>query len=397
MSEHLTCDVLVVGLGPGGSTAARFAAEAGARVIAIDKRAEIGTPVQCAEAVSEGILAHLGLSAPKDRWITWKVAHVRLVSPSNIVVNLDDERVSKMKFGYVLDRKVFDKDLATMAADAGAELRLKTRFVSGERLEGGLVRAYARHFGQDVVIDAKVIIAADGVASRVGPYFGVKTVVPLKHMESCVQYEMTNVALDGAIEFYFGKDIAPGGYVWVFPKGESKANVGIGIIPSLTDRHAKDYLDAFLSSDRMKGARVVEINAGGVPVCRPLKETFADNLLLVGDAARVVNPLTGGGIATAIESGKYAGRAAAKAVAEGRTDRAALAAYQDEWQASFGKRLELFYKAQQVLTSMSDAELDDAATALGKCGFESISELELLKAVAKTNMKLLLKFRTFLT
>ena len=106
-------------------------------VIAIDKRAEIGTPVQCAEAVSEGILAHLGLSAPKDRWITWKVAHVRLVSPSNIVVNLDDERVSKMKFGYVLDRKVFDKDLATMAADAGAELRLKTRFVSGERLEGG--------------------------------------------------------------------------------------------------------------------------------------------------------------------------------------------------------------------------------------------------------------------
>ena len=86
MSEHLTCDVLVVGMGPGGSTAARFAAMNGAKVIGIDKRAEIGTPVQCAEAVSEGILKHIGLEAPKPRWITWKVAYVKLVSPSGRAV-----------------------------------------------------------------------------------------------------------------------------------------------------------------------------------------------------------------------------------------------------------------------------------------------------------------------
>ena len=147
----------------------------------------------------------------------------------------------------------------------------------------------------------------------------------------------------------------------------------------------------------MEGARVVEINAGGVPVCRPLKETYADNMLLVGDAARVVNPLTGGGIATAIESGRYAGITAAQAIAEGRTDKDALSKYQDIWKDSFGKRLEMFYKAQQVLTSMSDSELDDSARALEKCDFESINEMEILKAVAKTNMKLLLKFKTFLT
>ena len=397
MSEHLTCDVLVVGMGPGGSTAARFAAMNGAKVIGIDKRAEIGTPVQCAEAVSEGILKHIGLEAPKPRWITWKVAYVKLVSPSGRAVDLNDERVAKMKYGYVLDRKVFDKDLANMAASEGVDVMLKTRFVSGERIEGGIVRAYARHFGQDVIIDAKVTIAADGVASRVGPYFGVKTVVPLKHMESCVQYEMTNVDLDGSIEFYFGKDVAPGGYVWVFPKGERTANVGIGIIPSMTDKNAKYFLDKFIASPRMEGARVVEINAGGVPVCRPLKETYADNMLLVGDAARVVNPLTGGGIATAIESGRYAGITAAQAIAEGRTDKDALSKYQDMWKDSFGKRLEMFYKAQQVLTSMSDSELDDSARALEKCDFESINEMEILKAVAKTNMKLLLKFKTFLT
>ncbi len=397
MSEHLTCDVLVVGMGPGGSTAARFAAKSGATVIAIDKRAEIGTPVQCAEAVSEGIMAHLELEAPNPRWITWKVAYIKLISPSGRVVDLNDERVSKLKYGYVLDRKVFDKDLANMAAAEGVDVRLKTRFVSGERLEGGLVRAHARHFGQDITIDAKIIIAADGVASRVGTYFGVRTVVPLKHMESCVQYEMANVDHDGSIEFYFGKDVAPGGYVWVFPKGERVANVGIGIIPSMTDKNAKYYLDKFIESPRMAGARAVEINAGGVPVCRPLKETYADNILLVGDAARVVNPLTGGGIATAIESGKYAGITAATAIAEGCVDKKSLSTYQDLWKDSFGKRLEMFYKAQQVLTSMSDAELDDAATALEQCNFESINEMALLKAVAKTNMKLLLKFRTFLT
>lgn len=397
MSEHLTCDILVVGMGPGGSTAARFAAKNGASVIGIDKRAEIGTPVQCAEAVSEGILKHLELDAPNNRWITWKVAYVKLVAPSGLAVDLNDDRVAKMKYGYVLDRKVFDKDLAHMAADEGVDVRLKTRFVSGERLDNGMVRAHARHFGEDVTIDAKVIIAADGVASRVGTYYGVKTTVPLKHMESCVQYEMTNVDLDGSIEFYFGKDVAPGGYVWVFPKGENVANVGIGIIPTLTDKNAKYFLDKFLESPRMEGARIVEINAGGVPVCRPLKETYADNLLLVGDAARVVNPLTGGGITTAVESGKYAGITAAKAVSEDKVDKSSLSPYQDMWKGSFGKRLEMFYKAQQVLTSMSDSELDDAATALGKCNFDSINEMELLKAVAKTNMKLLLKFRTFLT
>ncbi|RZN47525.1 NAD(P)/FAD-dependent oxidoreductase [archaeon] len=395
MSEHHTCDVLVVGLGPAGSTAARFAARNGADVIAIDKRAEIGTPIQCAEGVSQSIFSQLELE-PDTRWISHNVSYVKLVSPGGRVVDLNDERVAKIKYGYVLDRKVFDKDLATFAAKEGANVLLKTRFVSGERLGNGLVRAHARNFGDDVTIDAKIIIAADGVASRVGPYFGIRTFVPLKHMESCVQYEMTNLECEDAIEMYFGKEVAPGGYVWIFPKGERTANVGIGIIPSLTDKNARYYLDKFLQTPRLRNARVVEINAGGVPVSRPLKETYGDNIILAGDAARVVNPLTGGGISTAVVSGKHAGTVAAQAVAAGRHDKDALARYQRLWQDAFGHRLEMFFKAQQVLVSMSDEELDDAADALLKCNFETLSEFELLKAVAKTNIKLLGKFKTFI-
>ncbi|MHC1604956.1 MAG: geranylgeranyl reductase family protein [Candidatus Methanofastidiosia archaeon] len=393
MSEKFSCDVLVVGLGPAGATAARYAAE-GADVIAIDKRAEIGTPVQCAEGVSTSLFEKMGI-IPKPRWISREVSYTKLVSPSGIVVDLNDERVKNIKFGYVLNRKVFDKDLAIMAAREGAKLHLKTRFVSGERTGDG-IRAYAQRFGEDVIIDAKIIIGADGVASRVGNFYGIKTSVPPKYMESCLQYEMTGIELDDAIEMYFGKDIAPGGYVWVFPKGEETANVGIGIIPTLTEHTAKYYLDKFMENPRVSGGKIVEINAGGVPVSRPLKETYGDNIMLAGDAARVVNPLTGGGISTAIFSGKYAGEVAVEAIRVKDCSKRFLEKYQRLWKSDFGKNLEIFFKAQNILVSMSDKDLDDAARALLSCRLDSISEMELLKAVAKTNPKLLLKLKSML-
>jgi len=395
MSRHHECDVLVVGLGPGGSTAARFAANGGAKVIAIDKKAEIGTPIQCAEGVSKRVFDKLEME-PDPRWLRWQVSGVKLISPNGKSIDLDDSNVSTVAYGYVLDRKAFDKDLAGHAARAGAEIYLKTRFVSGERLGNGMVRAHARHFGEDVTIDAKIIIAADGVASRVGPFFGIKTFVPLKYMESCVQYEMTNMKDIKGLEMYFGKDVAPGGYVWVFPKSSDSANVGIGIIPVHSEHNAKYYLDKFLENPRMEGARFVELNAGGVPVSRPLKKTYGDNILIVGDAGRIVNPITGGGISTAISSGKYAGIVASEAIKDGKTDEETLSRYEGLWRDDFGKRLDVLYKAQEIFVKMSDDELNDAAEALSKVNLEKISEVEILKAIAKTNIKLLIKLRSLL-
>lgn len=395
MNKHYECDVLVVGLGPGGSSAARFAAKGGAKVIAIEKKAEIGTPIQCAEGVSKSVFEKLEVE-PDPHWIRREVAGITLISPNGNVICLDDKSVSKVSYGYVLDRKAFDKDLAKMAADEGAEIMLKTRFVSGSRLENGMVRANARHFGDELTIDAKIIVAADGVGSRVGPFFGIKTYVPLKYIESCVQYEMTNIRDVGGLEMYFGRDVAPGGYVWVFPKSDDSANVGVGIIPTMTDKNAKYYLDKFLETPRMEGARFVELNAGGVPVSQPLERTYGDNIMIVGDAGRIVNPITGGGISTAISSGKYAGTVAAEAIREGRSDKEFLERYESLWRGEFGKRLEALYKAQEVFVGMSDRELDDAAAALSNVNLEKISEIDILKAIAKTNVKLLFKLKSLL-
>jgi len=395
MNRHLECDILVVGLGPGGSTAARFAAMGGAKVIAIDKRAEIGTPIQCAEGVSKSIFDKLELE-PAQRWLRREVSGIRLIAPNGKIVDLDSQSMAKVAYGYVLDRKVFDKDLAELAAKAGAEIYLKTRFVSGERLENGSVRAHARNFGEDVTIDAKIIIAADGVASRVGPFFGIRTFVPLKYMESCVQYEMTNIKDIKGLEMYFGKDVAPGGYVWIFPKSDDSANVGIGIIPALTEHNAKYYLDKFLEDPRLEGARFVELNAGGVPVSRPLKKTYSDNILIVGDAGRIVNPITGGGISTAAATGKYAGKVASEAIKNNSTDSKSLSKYQEMWENDFGKRLDLLFKSQEIFVNMSDNELNDAAEALSKIDLEQISEVEIIKAIARTNVKLLFKLKSLL-
>jgi len=391
----MECDVLVVGMGPGGSTAARFAAAGGSDVIAIDKRAEIGTPIQCAEGVSKRIFEILE-TGPEDRWLRKEVSGVKLVSPNGTVVDLDDGNVNTVAYGYVLDRKVFDKDLVAIAAKEGVKVFLKTRFVTGERLEDGRVRAHAKHFGEDLTIDAKLIIAADGVGSRVGPFFGIRTFVPLKYMESCVQYEMTNIKDIKGLEMYFGQDVAPGGYVWIFPKSDESANVGIGIIPTMTDKNAKYYLDRFLETPRMEGASFVELNAGGVPVSRPLKQTYGDNILMVGDAGRLVNPITGGGISTAISTGKHAGQTASKAIREGKLDGESLSIYQEKWKEEFGKRIEFLFKAQEIFVDMSDKDLDDTAEALRKVNLEKISEMEIIKAIAKTNVKLLFKLKSLL-
>ena len=101
-------DIVVVGAGPGGSLAAREAAKHGANVLLIDKKAEIGSPKRCAEGVSKSGLEELGIN-PDPRWIARKSTGVRLVSPDQTSVWLDEDTIDIPESGYVLERKVFDK------------------------------------------------------------------------------------------------------------------------------------------------------------------------------------------------------------------------------------------------------------------------------------------------
>ncbi len=385
---------MVVGAGPAGSMAARAAAREGASVLLFDKRRELGVPVQCGEALNEDVLKELDIRLD-PRWALSKTNAVKLVSPSGIEVRIAERKVVG-KIGYILDRKIFDKHLTTLAAKGGADIVVGT-LVDGLILEDGKPKGVrARGTNGRLEVRAEVIIAADGVGSRVARWAGLNTYLKLDDIETGVQFQMVGINFESPsmMEYYFGSKIAPGGYCWVFPKGEDMANVGLGILGSRAERRPIEYLRDFVARmPSLSKGKIIEINAGGVPVGGPIKQTVKDNLLVVGDAARQVNALTGGGIDSAMRAGNIAGEVAAKAVAEGDTSEKRLSEYEKRWRELMGKRLERYLKAKNVLVSLTDDDLDRLAKALSEVKFDKISLTDMLRVLIKAHPKLFWKLK----
>jgi len=360
MSVARRWDVVVIGAGPAGSMAALGLAREGLRVLLADKRSRVGVPVRCAEGVGrEGLTAYVPL---QERWISAAIESVRLCAPGGDSVNLNQG----MR-GLILDRVAFDGHLADMAVEAGARLCLKTyasgltmrgRQVTGVNLEGP---------GGQSVATARLVIAADGVESRVARWAGIDTVLALKDVEICAQYLLEGIDLDVTrCDFYFGRQVAPGGYAWVFPKGLGKANVGVGINGyHAARRSAREYLDQFVERVFPRGLKRSFV-AGGVPVSRPLKRAYAAGLLVAGDAARQANPLSGGGIIAALEAGRLAAQVAARALEENDLCEASLARYQSAWDRSLGRSYPRYYRLKEAVSRLPDRTLDATARALNR-------------------------------
>ncbi len=384
-------DVLVIGAGPAGSTAAKHAALGGAQVIVIDKKSEIGSPKRCAEGVSKDGLKKLGIE-PSSRWVTREATGVRMVSPNGTAVNLTEDKVKLPEAGYILERKIFDKHMAMDAARAGARIMVKT-LATGMRREDDQVVVTAENMGQELEIKAKIVIAADGPESRVGRWAGLRTALAPKNMESCAQFEMAGVQMaePDCIEFHFGS-VAPGGYAWIFPKGDDIANVGLGILTTRTEKTAYQHLLEFVESNpATQNAQPVELNVGGDPVGGLLKKKVADNVLVTGDAASMVNPLTGGGIISGMLGGRIAGQVAAQAVADGDYSHKNLKVYEKLCDDELGESFKKYLKAKEYLLSLSDGELDEIADVFKDSDFETINTAEMVKKLIKISPKALLK------
>jgi digeranylgeranylglycerophospholipid reductase len=384
-------DILVIGAGPAGSTAAKHAAINGARVIVIDKKSEIGTPKRCAEGVSKDGLKKLGIEL-SPRWIAKEATGVRMVSPNGTAVNLTEDKVKLPEAGYILERKVFDKHMAMDAGRAGAKIMVKT-LATGLRREEDQVVVTVENMGKELEIKAKIVIAADGPESRVGRWAGLKTALKPKNMESCAQFEMAGVEMaePDCIEFHFGS-VAPGGYAWIFPKGDDIANVGLGVLTTITDKTAYQHLLEFVESNpATQNAQPVELNVGGDPVGGLLKKMVADNVLVTGDAASMVNPLTGGGIISGMLGGRIAGQVSAQAVADGDYSHKNLKIYEKLCEEELGESFKKYLKAKEYLLSLSDEELDEIADVFKDSDFETINTAEMVRKLVKISPKALLK------
>ncbi len=385
-------DAVIVGAGPAGSVTARFAAESGAKVLLIDRRPEIGIPVLCGEGISQRI-DNWNMLEGSD-WIATKMDGAKIYSPDDTMVTLSKEMAGN-ETGYVVYRDRFDKELARQAGKAGAELLLKTEAVSLVKKNGKIAGVKVDQFGEEFEIESDIVVACDGVESKVGKWAGINTTVKPVDLETCFQYTLENVNWpEDYAEFYLGKNRAPGGYVWVFPKGDGEFNVGIGVLASLSSPgKPKALLDKFIDDHPgLKKGSPVRMLTGAVSVAKPV-ETVRDNLLLVGDAARHADPITGGGLTTSLEGGKIAGEVIGDAVEQQKFDKEFLETYEKRWKQAFGQKLLRNYVVKEIMLDLEDKTLNMLADSLKEYKFEEFSTLSLVKALVLKHPTLLMKLK----
>lgn len=335
MSEAVACDVLVVGLGPAGASAAERAAREGARVIAIDRRAKAGHPVQCAEFVPHMIGMEVDLLRQVMRQQT---GVTRTFIDHGDVLETPDIN------GVMIDRAEFDAALVKSAEAAGAQCRFSTALRS-------LAADGSARLSNGQSVQATVVIGADGPHSTVGKAAGAVNdeIAETRQIQVALlrPYTATDIFLSASM---------PGGYAWLFPK-HGVANLGLGVAPAWRLR-LKPLLQAMhlrLVEEGRVGEEVLGTTGGSIPVggMRRLVARLGEtDILLAGDAAGLNNPVTGAGIAAAVMSGRLAGKAAATRT---KGSQAAIAEFADEVQSLFGASLARALNRRRCLMAIHES------------------------------------------
>ncbi len=394
--KEMEYDVVVVGAGPAGSTTARYAALKGSNVLLIEKRQEIGSPVRCGEGISLGWLEDYDIKKDKS-WLIHEIDGARIFSPSGYSLKID-ARMAGNEVGATIRRDFFDQMLAEMAAKAGADVMVKTSARSLIWENGRVAGIKAQCNGEECIIKAKVIIGTDGYESQIGRWAGMSTVLKPSDVATNLQYHMVGIDIDPRYsDFYLGSIAKGGGYAWVFPKGDDEANVGLGVTLDMIKQggEPKRLLDRFIEKHpELKKGKIVEQVAGAVSVGVPPDVTVKNGVMIAGDAARMADAITGGGIRNAIRAGKIAGETAGEAIDMGDLDHINI--YEKRWRAEMEDELYRDWLAKNRLVKLSDEEFDDLISALSEADIEHISIYEILEVVKEKNPKLVEDLMNFL-
>jgi digeranylgeranylglycerophospholipid reductase len=399
--DDLNYDLVIIGAGPAGSVTAKHAAKNGVKVLMLEKRQEIGTPVRCGEGLSlEGRLDDAEIKIDKKA-IARDIDGARIFSPKMFCLTVGREMAGN-ECGANIHRDIFDKGLAEDAADHGADIMVKTMATELIHTDGNIAGVKAKHMGETFNIHSKMVVAADGFESKIGRMAGIKTSLKPTDINTCFEYFMVGIEERPSYNDFFIGTCAPGGYIWVFPKQDDTANVGIGVNLAKLNRlddvgMAKKFLDKFIAAhpELSCGKPVKEI-AGAISCSLPLDQTVDDNIVLVGDAARHIDPITGGGIVNGIIGGKIAGEVCAEAVQNEDYSKEFLMKYDKGWRREFEGKMIRNWLAKEKLVTLEDEIFDNVIEALQDLDIEHVTTLNILRAVQSKYPELVKEFEEML-
>ncbi len=330
-------DVVVVGGGPTGSSAARLCAQAGLSTLLLEEHGTIGYPVQCAGLLSNSAFAECEVSSKS---VFRTVSGAKIFGSDGVSLSFDAGETK----AYVVDRGMLDHEMAEHAAEAGANIQMKTCVTSVNK------DRHIIHTSGGCEISYRVLIAADGPRSVCARSFGV---APTPFVYSGIQAEILYETNTPQVELY--PNAAPEFFAWAIPLSPTRARIGLcgtRNVPELFAEFKKQF-------SRMN----IHSVTGTVPL-GVRKKTYGDGWMLAGDAAGFPKPTSGGGIYTGIRSARHAASAAAAAVESGKYDAKSLSAYEELWKNDFGREIELGLAALKIRRTLSASDIDAGISAL---------------------------------
>ncbi|MHA1780501.1 MAG: geranylgeranyl reductase family protein [Candidatus Thorarchaeota archaeon] len=353
-------DIVIIGAGPAGLLAAREAARQGVDVLVLEEHVEVGVPDHCAGLLSVTGLASLGLNPP-SQVIQNHVNGAVIYAPSGHSIHIERGK----REALVIDRRAFDRWLADRAISAGVEVRTGIKvadIIHGQSVEGVQI-------GKDRTnLSASLVIDGEGSRCILSKSVGLQG-VPRKSMRPAYQFEVKGANVhDDLVEMFYSNKVAPGFFAWIIPLGEGRARVGL----AARDR-SKIRLQAAMKyhpiiRERLQNATIERGFGGIVLVGLPVKRTYTDGFMIVGDAAGMVKATTGGGVIIGGAIAQIAGTIGAEAINREDVSHRMLEKYERSWQAQYSHDFRAMYLTQRLIGSLSDKGLDTLisnATELG--------------------------------
>lgn len=357
-------DVIVVGGGPCGSFTALKLAKLGKRVTVFEEHDQIGVPSHCAGHLSLKGLKQLGLNSLPPEMVENTFCGANFYSPrgNEFSVHLSQPVTC------AVDRAMFDKYISKKAEEAGASYYMNSR-VEALIMENAFAKgAIVNREGKRERKQAKVIVDAEGIRSRVTREAGLPQ--PKKILKG-VEAEVENVKETEAdtVDVYFGKSYALGFYAWLIPKKNGRAKVGL----ATRTGNPKDLLQKLMlehpaASRKLRSARTLRTMFHPITIGGPIRQLCLDGFLAVGDAASQVKPTTGGGVILGMTCAQIAAEVASEAVDRSDFSKQFLAKYQNRCRELLGFDMRTMLRIRKTLDALSDQRIDEAIALCAKLG-----------------------------